>query len=74
MLNLMLEQLGVEKERCRLDYVSAGEGEKFSRIIHEMVDSVRALGPLLITSGNYTHDSCPDAKTIMEQPDKPENF
>ena len=25
MLNLMLEQLGIEKERCRLDYVSAGE-------------------------------------------------
>lgn len=48
MLNLMLEQLGVEKERCRLDYVSAGEGEKFSRVIHEMVDTVYNLGPLLL--------------------------
>ena len=49
MLNLMLEQFGVEKERCRLDYVSAAEGEKFSRIIGEMVASVRLLGPLRLT-------------------------
>ncbi|MBW4054490.1 MAG: hydrogenase iron-sulfur subunit [Proteobacteria bacterium] len=50
MLNMMLEQLGVEKERCRLDYVSAGEGEKFSRVIREIVESVRVLGPLLVAS------------------------
>lgn len=46
MLNLMLGQLGIEKERCRLDYVSAGEGKKFSRVITEMVEVVRNLGPL----------------------------
>jgi len=46
MLSLMLKQLGIEKERCRLDYVSAGEGEKFTRIIRETVEAVRLLGPL----------------------------
>ena len=46
MLLLLLQQLGVEKERCRLDYVSAGEGEKFQRLIGEMVAAVRLLGPL----------------------------
>ena len=50
MLNLMLEQLGIEKERCRLDYVSAGEGEKFSRVIGETVETVRRLGPLVLAS------------------------
>lgn len=49
LLNLMLEQLGIEKERCRLDYVSAGEGEKFHRIIGEMVETVRSLGPLQLS-------------------------
>ena len=58
MLNLILEQLGVEKERCRLDYVSAGEGEKFSRIIREMVESVRTLGPLSAVSPDQTRNSC----------------
>lgn len=48
MLSLMLEQLGIEKERCRLDYVSAGEGEKFNRVITEMVEAIRKLGPLFL--------------------------
>lgn len=52
MLALMLEQLGVERERCRLDYVSAGEGEKFRRVICEVVESVRELGPLLVPNEN----------------------
>ncbi|OGT95884.1 MAG: methyl-viologen-reducing hydrogenase subunit delta [Geobacteraceae bacterium GWB2_52_12] len=52
MLNLMLEQLGIEKDRCRLDYVSAGEGEKFHRVIGEVVDTVRTLGPLQLTQEN----------------------
>jgi len=52
MLSLMLDQLGVEKERFRLDYVSAGEGEKFNRVIREMVESVRELGPLLLSPEN----------------------
>ena len=56
MLNLMLEQLGVEKERCRLDYVSAGEGEKFSRVIREMVETVSMLGPLRLTQENGAQD------------------
>lgn len=46
MLTLMLEQLGVEKERCRLDYVSAGEGEKYRQVMEEMVETIRRLGPL----------------------------
>lgn len=42
----LLRQFGIEEERCRLDYVSAGEGEKFVRVITEMVETVRRLGPL----------------------------
>ena len=42
----LLEQLGIEKERCRFEYISAGEGEKFVKVITDMVESVRGLGPL----------------------------
>ncbi len=42
----MLAQLGIEPQRCRFDYVSAGEGEKFVRIIKEMVALIRECGPL----------------------------
>lgn len=56
MLNLMLEQLGIEKERCRLDYVSAGEGEKFNRVITELVEDVRKLGPLMLPEENLLNE------------------
>ncbi|SNB44946.1 hydrogenase iron-sulfur subunit [Geobacter sp. DSM 9736] len=44
----LLGQFGIEEERFRMDYVSAGEGEKFVRVIGEMVESVRQLGPLVL--------------------------
>lgn len=44
----MLEPFGIEKERCRFDFVSAGEGDKFVKLITEMVHAVRDMGPLKI--------------------------
>lgn len=46
LLEDLLLQFGIEKERFRLDWVSASEGEKFSRVTTEMVETVRKLGPL----------------------------
>lgn len=40
-----LEESGVERGRCRLDFVSAAEGEKFARVLEETVEQVRLLGP-----------------------------
>jgi F420-non-reducing hydrogenase iron-sulfur subunit len=42
----LLRQYGIEGARCRLDFVSAGEGDKFARVIAETVEAIRALGPL----------------------------
>lgn len=46
MLSRVLEQMGIARQRCRFDYVSAGEGEKFARIVTEMVAGVKECGPL----------------------------
>jgi F420-non-reducing hydrogenase iron-sulfur subunit len=45
----LLEQMGIPKERCTLDFVSAGEGEKFVRVITETVAAIKKLGPLHIS-------------------------
>jgi len=45
-LSNLLRQFGVEEARCRFDYVSAGEGEKFAAVVREMVEELRSLGPL----------------------------
>ncbi|MBE0657824.1 MAG: hydrogenase iron-sulfur subunit [Bryobacteraceae bacterium] len=42
----VLEGMGIEPERFRHEWVSAAEGEKFSRLVTEMTEQVRALGPL----------------------------
>ena len=65
LLLLMLAQLGIEKERCRLDYVSAGEGEKFNRVIHEVVAAVRTLGPLMLLPEHTTHTIRSDAPVAI---------
>ena len=44
-LHTLLTFSGLEPERLRLDWVSASEGERFSRIVSEFTESVRALGP-----------------------------
>jgi F420-non-reducing hydrogenase iron-sulfur subunit len=46
MLKRMLQGMGIEDQRVRLEWISAAEGEKVKRVINEMVDQVRKLGPL----------------------------
>lgn len=46
LLRRVLEEYGIERERFRHDWVSAAEGEKFSRLVTEMTEQIRALGPL----------------------------
>jgi len=46
MLLRLLKQQGIEQERCRFDYVSAGEGEKFVQVVTEMTETIKRLGPL----------------------------
>jgi F420-non-reducing hydrogenase iron-sulfur subunit len=46
MLKRLLADLGVEEERVRLEWISASEGERVKTVINEMVEQVRALGPL----------------------------
>jgi F420-non-reducing hydrogenase iron-sulfur subunit len=46
LLRRVLEQMGVEDARFRLEWISASEGDKVRTVINEMVDEVRGLGPL----------------------------
>ena len=46
LLRRMLDDMGVEAARCRLEWISASEGDKVKKVINEMVEQVRALGPL----------------------------
>jgi len=41
----LLEWLGFEPDRVQFSWVSASEGQKFSQVIEEVVESVKVLGP-----------------------------
>ncbi len=45
-LKQVLAQFGIEEDRLRLAWVSAGEGDKFIEVVSEMVEKVGQLGPL----------------------------
>ena len=41
----LLEEVGIDRERFRFEWIAGSEGGKFARIIQDMVDGVRRLGP-----------------------------
>ena len=52
-IDLLLEDFGLEPERFRLEWVSASEGQKFVRVITEMVEDLKMLGPSPYNHGGY---------------------
>jgi len=44
-LKKLLEYLGIEKERFRIEWISASEGNKLVRVVKEMVEEVKKVGP-----------------------------
>lgn len=47
----ILDQFKIERERVRLEWVSASEGDRFAAIVGELTETVRKLGPL-----NWAHN------------------
>lgn len=47
-LQKMLAQFGIAPARLRLDWVAAGEGERFQKVANEMAEAVQTLGPLVL--------------------------
>lgn len=46
LMKKMLEQLGINPNRLRLEWISATEGAKFAKVMTEFVEQIRKLGPL----------------------------
>ncbi len=46
LLKRVLRELGIEDERFRLEWISASEAEPLRAVVNDMVEKVRALGPL----------------------------
>lgn len=50
LLRRVLKDMGIEEGRFRLEWISASEAERLKTTMNEMVEQVRALGPLRLKS------------------------
>ena len=57
MLQRLLRDMGIEDQRVRLEWISASEGERVKIVINDMVEKVRALGPLNLPQRRKEWDS-----------------
>lgn len=64
----LFELLGLEPERLRLEWISAAEGEKFSRVITDFTEVLRKIGPVipLGTERKTAMNSAQALKTFKE--------
>ncbi|MGC9337366.1 MAG: hydrogenase iron-sulfur subunit [Candidatus Cloacimonadia bacterium] len=46
LLKNTLEQMGINPERLRLEWISASEGRKFASKMEEFIKTIKSLGPL----------------------------
>ena len=46
LLKVLLRANGIDPRRLRVEWISAAEGEKYARVVNEMTEELRQLGPL----------------------------
>jgi F420-non-reducing hydrogenase iron-sulfur subunit len=51
LLKMLLQQVGYDPDRLRLEWISAGEGEKFQKTMIEFTDTIKELGPSPMRGG-----------------------
>jgi len=51
LMKMLIQQFGFDPDRLRLEWVSAGEGEKFQKTIIDFTNTIKELGPTPFKGG-----------------------
>ncbi|MEW6349263.1 MAG: hydrogenase iron-sulfur subunit [Thermodesulfobacteriota bacterium] len=65
LLSKLLQELGVEKERFRLEWIAASEGPRYARIMNELIEQIRELGPFVPASRNAPKGGVPSCAEAL---------
>jgi F420-non-reducing hydrogenase iron-sulfur subunit len=57
LLKRFLITMGIEEERVRLEWISASEGDRVQKVMNEMSETIRRLGPLHLPPMAWHHES-----------------
>lgn len=68
LIRRFLQQMGIEPQRIRLEWIAASEGDRVQKVTNEMVEQVRKLGPLKMAP--IPNAPPVSAKTGSNQPQK----
>jgi F420-non-reducing hydrogenase iron-sulfur subunit len=52
----LIQLLGLEPERLRLEWISAAEGARFAEVVREFTDQIHQLGPNPLQAANSSQD------------------
>ena len=63
----ILDKLGIGKDRMRLEWISASEGQKFAATMKEFTEQIRALGPNPLTKPKEVRKSAEGLKKRIDQ-------
>lgn len=71
LLKMYLKSMGIEEERLRLEWIAASEGDKVQKVMNEMTEAIRRLGPLHLEPLAYKAEekpvsASPEAVTLSE--------
>lgn len=61
----LVEGMGIDPRRIRLEWVSASEGSRFTQVVTEFTDEIRALGPLEMKEWTFDREAA-DAQLAQE--------
>jgi len=50
LLHKFTQQMGIEKERLRLEWISASEGKQFAELVNDMTKTLLMMGPNKVKS------------------------
>lgn len=56
LLKRVLKEMGIEEDRFRLEWISAAEADRLKTTMNDMVEKVRALGPLHLSTKEVIHE------------------
>lgn len=48
LLEKMMSQFGIDSKRIKIDWVAAGEAERFRKVVNEMTETIKGIGPLYL--------------------------
>jgi F420-non-reducing hydrogenase iron-sulfur subunit len=60
LFKIMLQELGIDPRRLRLEWISAAEGKKYAESMDAFAEQVRALGPLQLNEKALTSEVVKD--------------